>query len=111
MRLVRPILGGLVLAGLLGGVSAALAASGWQCGQRLVGTGQSPTDVYALCGEPTERSFETELVTLHLGRGVYVSRAVPVERWVYDRGNRRLVRYLTFRDGRLVDIDEGGYGY
>jgi hypothetical protein len=40
-----------------------------------------------------------------------VTRAVPVERWTYDRGNRRLVRYLTFRDGRLADIDEGGYGY
>ena len=36
---------------------------------------------------------------------------MAVERWVYDRGTRRLVRYLTFRDGRLVAIDEGGYGY
>jgi hypothetical protein len=105
------MVGGLVLAALLGSGSAALAVTSWQCGARLVGTGQSPADVYALCGEPTERSFETELVTLRLGRGIYVSRAVPVERWTYDRGSRRLVRYLTFRDGRLVDIDEGRHGY
>lgn len=111
MRILAPLLGGLALVVPLVAASPGVAATSWQCGPRLVGTGQAPLDVYELCGEPTDRFATTELVTIRVGRGVYVTRAVPVERWTYDRGNRRLVRYLTFRDGRLVDIDEGGYGY
>ena len=90
--------------------SPAFGSDSWRCGSRLVGQGWAPSDVYALCGEPTDRSATTEFVTFHLRHGVDVTRVVPVERWVYDRGDRQLVRYLTFRDGRLVDIDEGGYG-
>jgi Protein of unknown function (DUF2845) len=91
--------------------SPALGASSWQCGSRLVGPGQSTSDVYALCGEPTDRVASTEFVTFHARRGLEVTRAVFVERWRYDLGPRRFVRYLTFRDGRLVDIGEGGYGF
>jgi len=35
------------------------------------------------------------------------ARAVPVEHWIYRRGAKQFVRVLTFRDGRLVAIDEG----
>jgi len=35
------------------------------------------------------------------------ARAVPVEHWIYSRGAKQFVRVLTFRDGRLVAIDEG----
>ena len=88
----------------------AFAVSSWRCGSHLVGTGQSASDVYAICGEPTDRTAGTEYVTIRLRGDVFVTRAVWVERWTYDRGNRRLVRYLTFHDDRLVDIDEGDYG-
>ena len=101
----------LLLIALLTAASPVLGASSWRCGSRVVGMGQWTSDVYALCGEPTDRVASTEFITFHTRRGLEVTRAVFVERWRYDLGPRRLVRYLTFRDGRLVDIDEGGYGY
>jgi hypothetical protein len=33
-----------------------------------------------------------------------------VEDWVYDLGPGRFVRTFTFRNGRLVAIQTGGYG-
>ena len=109
MRLFVRVSGGLLLAALVT-ASPARSASSWRCGARLIGTGQSPSDVYALCGEPTDRAVSTEFVTVRLQRGIEVTRTVLVERWTYDRGPRQLVRCLTFHDGRLVDIDEGRYG-
>ena len=47
---------------------------------------------------------------MRVARDVAVTRAVVIERWVYDRGPRQFVRYLTFEDGVLVAIDEGSYG-
>ena len=89
----------------------AVAASSWHCGSRLVGTGQSVDDVYDLCGEPAGRTASTEFITRHLPCGVDVTRAVLVESWTYNLGPKQFVRYLTFRDGTLVQIDEGSYGY
>jgi len=37
----------------------------------------------------------------------FEARAVPVENWIYSRGAKQFVRVLTFRNGRLVAIDEG----
>ena len=100
-----------VAAVLLSRAVPAIAASSWHCGSRLVGTGQSVDDVYDLCGEPESRTASTEFITRHLPCGVDVTRAVLVESWIYNLGPKRFVRYLTFRDGTLVRIDEGSYGY
>ena len=89
----------------------ALAASSWRCGSRLVGRGDSIADVYTRCGEPDDRLASTELVTVEVSPGVAVTRAVPIERWTYNPGPRQFVRALTFRDGALLEIDEGSYGY
>ena len=100
----------LLALALISRVTPALAANSWRCAARLVGAGQSIADVYDLCGEPTARAVTTELVTVRPSCRVAVTRAVPVERWTYNLGPRQFVRYLTFREGTLVEIDEGGYG-
>jgi hypothetical protein len=102
----------LSLAVVLGSGSSALAFrhSTWRCGNRLVATGDFFGDVLHRCGEPTHRSAATEVVTFRLASGLEVSRIVALETWAYDRGPRELLRFLTFRDGRLVRIAEGGYG-
>jgi hypothetical protein len=87
-----------------------LAVSSWRCGPRVVGIGHTTGDVYARCGEPAEIRATTDLVTVRVSRDVAVTRAVPIEVWIYDRGPHQFVRYLTFRDGVLVAIDEGSYG-
>ena len=87
-----------------------IGAGSWRCGARIVGEGQTTRDVYDLCGEPTDRAFTTDFVTIRIDRDVAVTRPVTFERWLYDRGPNQFVRYLTFRDGVLVAIDEGSYG-
>ena len=89
----------------------AKAASSWRCGSHLVGRGTVIGEVYDLCGEPMDRSTSTEFVTVRLSCDVAVTRAVQLEAWVYNNGREQFMRYLTFRDGILVGIDEGGYGY
>ena len=101
------LLVGLVL---LGHMRPALAASSLRCSSRLVGEGQTIAEVYDRCGEPTERTVSTEFVTVRVSCDVTVTRAVPVEYWTYNLGPKQFVRYLTFRDGTLIAIDEGSYG-
>jgi len=101
------LLVGLVL---LGHIRPALAASSLRCGSRLVGEGQTIDDVYDRCGEPTNRMVSVEFVTVRVSCDVTVTRAVPVENWTYNLGPKQFVRYLTFRDGTLIAIDEGSYG-
>ena len=103
----------VLVAALLGLVLLPTSADArsWRCGSRLVGTGQTIDEVYALCGAPADRTFETEYVTVRISCDVSVTRPVAVERWLYNRGPRQFLRYLTFRDGTLVDVDEGDYGY
>ncbi len=90
--------------------SAWPVGASFRCGSRLVGPGQTTNDVYALCGDPTERALATELVTFRVAPDVAVTRPVVVDVWTYDRGPQQFVRFLTFRDGVLVDVDEGSYG-
>ena len=87
-----------------------MVGSSLRCGSRLVGPGLTLDDVDARCGDPTAQFTTTELVTVHVGRDLAITRPVVVDVWTYDRGPRRFVRFLTFRNGVLVDVDEGSYG-
>jgi hypothetical protein len=100
----------LVVAALAATVAASPADATWRCGSRLVAIGDPAGRVLSRCGEPSYLTASTEVVTVPLASGVEVTRIVPVETWTYDRGPHEFVRYLTFRDGSLEEIVEGGYG-
>jgi hypothetical protein len=108
--------GGIALAAALS-VATVLAArpaganGGLRCGNRLVNVGDRIDEVFRRCGEPTFRSFSIESVSVETAPGLFVTRQVQVETWTVNRGPRTFIRYLTFRDGRLVRVDEGDYGY
>ena len=87
------------------------AGGGLRCGNRLVNVGDRIDEVFRRCGGPTFRTFSIESVSVETSPGVFVTRQVQVETWTLNRGSREFIRYLTFRDGRLVHIDEGDYGY
>jgi len=87
------------------------AEATWRCGRRLVTLGDTAAEVLSRCGPPSFRLASSELVSFRTSRHVELTRVIPVERWTYDRGPHEFVRELTFRDGYLDDIDEGGYGY
>jgi hypothetical protein len=86
------------------------------CHGRLVVLGASPWDVKERCGEPTA----IEDVTKHLAQRAYdpisqttVYILVPVQQssWTYNFGPTRFVYYLTFQEGKLIDITTGDYGH
>jgi hypothetical protein len=82
----------------------------------LVVIGASPWEVKERCGEPTA----IEDVMKHLPQRAYDSTSqttvyilVPVHQsvWTDNFGSTRLLYYLTFQEGELIDITTGDYGY
>jgi hypothetical protein len=85
------------------------------CHGRLVVIGASPWEVQERCGEPSA----IEDLIKHLPQRAYdpttqspVYILVPVQQsiWTYNFGPTRLVYYLTFQEGKLIDITTGDYG-
>ena len=114
----------LGLAVVAAGHRAAAADTGMRCEGRIVSRGDSAYEVREICGEPddVQRSVVARTVSRIVRapcpdnpRAVCRVREeviveVIVERWTYDFGNRRLIRYVTFEDGRLVYVETGGRG-
>jgi hypothetical protein len=94
------------------------SAEALRCQQRLVSSGDTPTEVLEKCGPPTEqrqRDEEIEVIEPHVihGKKVLLSRriTIPVEVWTYNFGPHALIYVVTFRDDRVVRIQTRGYGY
>lgn len=101
----------------------------FRCGTRVISEGDHQPRVLQLCGDPThietwqeERVFKSYYQPYETGKRVdpgiksnrqpfYVKEFVTVQRWTYNRGSHRLVRYLTFENGVLVRIIAGEHGY
>lgn len=101
-------------------------ADSLRCGNRIVATGDSLHVVRSLCGEPNaeRRRFETRTEERRVltdcrtsktphrrcERVEKVTREVQIDEWTYDFGPRRFIQYLTFVDGRLLEVEAGGRG-
>ncbi len=109
----------LFLSLIFTGSFSALAGSGFRCSGRIISVGNTQDYVRDKCGEPTSIEERTE----SLVRGFrhrypesheelnYVIRERQIEVWTYNLGSTQFIRYLTFRDGKLVAIKTGDYGY
>ena len=110
----------------LGLAPAAHADETLRCGMRLVHAGDTGYDVKSLCGVPDWVDQHVEIrsvsrpgvVLCRTGKGygrcpafVQDTIQVPVEVWTYDFGPLRLIQYLTFEGGRLVNVQSGNYGH
>jgi Protein of unknown function (DUF2845) len=109
---VRVAVVGLI-ALLMGALGLAWALD---CGGRLVSEGQAPWEVQAICGEPTQVQDTVDIILKPVydpfGRVVdHLPVAVPKSVWTYNFGPSRLIYLLTFREGKLVHIETGGYGH
>lgn len=92
---------------------AAARADGMRCGKRLVSDGDSMYVVQARCGQPDDANHWVEYRAVRVKVGnIWIDRTVEVkyERWTYDFGTDRLIRYAIFEDGRLIRVDTGPYG-
>jgi hypothetical protein len=90
-------------------VTAAVAALIWlgagapckaqmRCGNDLVHEGDYKAQVLLKCGEPLLAEHIYECRPYGFGCGV-------VEQWTYDLGTYRMLRVITFRDGRVDRIE------
>lgn len=81
-------------------VAPAGAAQSYDCGRGIVSAGDSAEDVAARCRTPDH-------VESWWARPPARSGAI----WFFNDGKSRLLRMLRFRDGRLISIDNDGYGF
>jgi hypothetical protein len=113
MRALRLALASFILIAALAAARPARAEGGLRCGSRLVRNGETEDDVAGKCGDPDAVRTWTELRTESVWENGYkVERSVPIEytEWKYDFGRDRLLRYLTFVQGRLTAVRTGEYG-
>jgi len=99
-----------------------------RCDKGIVSHGDRLFDVLMKCGEPTYRSIKDEKRTKRdlyrdlfpprelresekYREPLFVEELIEVEEWAYNLGSLQFVRYLTFENGILVNIELGGYGY
>ncbi len=114
----------LLVAAAVVGSGAVRADSGFRCETgRVVSTGDRKYDVRSKCGEPaavTQRIAKRKVrhsVLRWLPNGVveevFEERQVEItiDRWVYDLGGQRFVRYVEFEDDRVIDVDTGDRGF
>jgi hypothetical protein len=72
--------------------------------------GDSQAEIYRKYGEPLLREtvrVEKVPVASDADSEVEIVREVPVEEWTYSPGSDTFLKILTFKDGRLVRIEDG----
>jgi hypothetical protein len=113
-----PYRSALLVSFIVASVSAlASPASALYCNRRIVGTGDAPSYVRALCGEPASATMRIESRSqLVYGRGpsagvaAVITSHVQVDTWIYDFGPNRFMIELVFEDGVLGSERTLGYG-
>ncbi|QGM99079.1 DUF2845 domain-containing protein [Methylocystis parvus] len=104
-------------------ISMGLPARALRCGTQLVEEGQTQGQVLQLCGRPSSTDSHVEYRP-----DVYAAPPQPlipgqpysysgpsiievrVDQWIYNFGSTQLMQSLIFENGRLVRIDDLGYG-
>lgn len=86
---------------------------GFRCGGRIIEAGQTQDYVRQECGEPSNIETRTERLERDFNRKGYryVLDENKIEIWTYNPGATEFVRYLTFKNGKLIDVRTGGYGF
>jgi len=78
---------------------------------RLLAEGDKTAEVLKKCGEPDLIDRWYDEFVLREGASTERKVTVPVEQWTYNFGPRHFIYILEFRNGRLEDIERGGYGF
>lgn len=81
------------------------------CDGRIVTIGTRMEEVAAQCGEPAWRQRLYDTPVLDPSADLAGAQLYVVDEWIYNLGPDRLIRFLRFREGRLLGVRTGGYGY
>lgn len=87
------------------------SALGFTCNDKIVSTGDSKAEVVMKCGEPASKDSREEEITEKIDSETTRMTIVTTDEWTYNFGPNALIRILTFRNGKLENIREAGYGY
>ena len=98
------------------------STSAWalRCNSRVIDVGDTKGKVLYNCGEPESIETWEELIPwTHYKTYRYRDGAtgyaegvrVAIERWTYNFGPHRFIRYMQFENGILKKITIGEYGY
>ncbi len=80
----------------------------FRCGQWLVTSEISVSDLLKKCGQPSSRQVSTEDVRAHVvGGGSEKLGTTTKEVWRYDRGSRAGAMIVTIVDGRIQSMERG----
>ena len=104
---------------IFAGNFSALAGSDLRCSGRIISVGNTQDYVLDKCGEPTSVKERTERLATGFRQRYpesheelnYVITERTIEVWTYNLGSTQFIRYLTFRNGKLIAIRTGDYGY
>jgi len=81
------------------------------CDNRIISVGLTMAEVASRCGEPAWQQRLRDNIVRDPLLYPEVFDVYVVDEWIYDFGPQRFLRFLRFREGRLVGIRTGGYGY
>lgn len=112
---------------LVAGLTLANPAAALRCNQKIVSEGMPKEKVRKYCGEPTSIQERT-VVRAGFPRApsrtqsdhsdqqelLFADRSyeeVLVEEWTYNFGRHRFMYLVRFANGRVVSIEDIGYGY
>lgn len=101
----RPIIEAWVLLLAIAMLPLAASSDGFRCGGQIIQRDDRAAEVRELCGDPDAR------VPLHTVHSIRYGQVTAREEWQYNLGPRRLMRFLTFRNGRLTHIRTGTHGF
>lgn len=107
---IAACLGLLFLVAFAGSAEAAESGT-LRCGNRLVSMGDNKAEVLIKCGAPAWKDAWTEKLINNVNTPGELRVNIDRERWVYNFGHHSFLRFLLFRNGRLVKITTGDYGY
>jgi hypothetical protein len=108
----------------------------FRCGNNLVSNGDTQYEVKDICGEPSDISKRSVYMTYTksgyepclepnirlsriagsndlvciVGAEEQIAKEVQIEEWLYDLGTTRLMRRVTFENGKVVKIESLGRG-
>jgi hypothetical protein len=89
-----------------------------RCGNDIVEIGDRRIEVASRCGEPAWKEDRTEATAVKVFRDREHGDLIDerrsystVEEWVYNFGPTRFLYFLRFENGKLTDVQTGGYGY
>ena len=97
---------GFLLPLLLHGISF-----GFTCEGRIVSPGNTKAEVILKCGYPDWQEEYDETLITSVDKHTKQRITTTISEWTYNLGSNQFIRFLTFRNNRLVDITTGDYGY